>query len=519
MRNRTFLVQHGVARFIKGFRCGLYEATMQLRKPLGGTSMARPRHGISTHAGILAGLLLGFIILAPLGEARPESRPPGATEREIAYQQEQQRRVQADTDKTVRRLQTMLRVLAYHQLDAGEEKRVLEEIATTLSSLSQEQMNEVIARLEAAAKAPDPSRSQQEMDIAYRRHREILNTLKGLLARYEAIKTLGQAADRLDKAGQEQLDLHLRTTQLAREIARNENRRQLTPAQQSAAQQLADRQADLQRDVAGVLRQLGDLRDQLPPDQLERLNQAEQRARELQVLRRLVDAAEDLRAMNRGNVREAREQQLRAAGDLRELARTLRPTPDRLAALREARERLDQAIQEQEALRQEAQMRQDPRVQDVARPRPDEAAQQLQELGDRQTRLEQEARDTRNLLRPHAQDVASRLQPAERAMQQAQEALRENQPSRATRPQDQALDALRDARNQLDRLIAEAERQQRDPLAALERAQQRIDQLLQQQREAQQQTVQAEAGKQPARLPEIAPRQQNLAEQTDALPG
>src|SRR5262249_62222993 len=46
--------------------------------------------------------------------------------------------------------------------------------------------------------------------------------------------------------------------------------------------------------------------------------------------------------------------QWKTAGDLRDLARALRTPADKLAALREARQRIDKAIGQQEALRQQA---------------------------------------------------------------------------------------------------------------------------------------------------------------------
>src|SRR5688572_32961981 len=88
--------------------------------------------------------------------------------------QQLQKRVQAETDQTVRRINTMLRALSFHRLDTAEENRVLEEIAVSLSGLSKEQMAEVVARLGAAAKAKDETKSKAELEEAYTRHREIL---------------------------------------------------------------------------------------------------------------------------------------------------------------------------------------------------------------------------------------------------------------------------------------------------------------------------------------------------------
>src|SRR5262249_30132128 len=82
-------------------------------------------------------------------------------------QQEQQKQVQADTDHLVRRIGTMLRVLQYYQLDKGAEKKLLDEVVTTLSGLSRNQMAEVIDRLDKAAKAPDEKSGDAQLQKAY----------------------------------------------------------------------------------------------------------------------------------------------------------------------------------------------------------------------------------------------------------------------------------------------------------------------------------------------------------------
>src|SRR5439155_12208417 len=101
-------------------------------------------------------------------------------------QQEQQKQVQADTDHLVRRIGTMLRVLQYYQLDQGAEKKLLDEVVTTLSGLSRNQMAKVIDRLDKAAKAPDDKTGSAQLQRAYQKHREIVSTLRGLLSKYDA---------------------------------------------------------------------------------------------------------------------------------------------------------------------------------------------------------------------------------------------------------------------------------------------------------------------------------------------
>src|SRR5688572_2856894 len=130
-----------------------------------------------------------------------------------------QKRVQAETDQTVRRINTMLRALSFHRLDTAEENRVLEEMAVSLAGLSKEQMSDVLRRLEAAAKTPDEAKSKAETEEAYAKHREVLVVLGRLLSRYDAVRSLDQAAERLEKLAMDEVEIHLQAAQLARVAA------------------------------------------------------------------------------------------------------------------------------------------------------------------------------------------------------------------------------------------------------------------------------------------------------------
>ena len=144
--------------------------------------------------------------------------PDQQTQQDLLLQQDRQKQIQAETDYVVRRMGTMLRVLDFYQLDKAAEKKMLEDVAGVLGGLSKTQMREVILRLEAAAQAKSSEQSTKEVEAAYARHREILDTLKTMLARFDAIRSLDQAADRLDKQSQQQLELHFLTSQVARDL-------------------------------------------------------------------------------------------------------------------------------------------------------------------------------------------------------------------------------------------------------------------------------------------------------------
>jgi hypothetical protein len=137
---------------------------------------------------LLAGVLAVLVLL-------PAAR---GEEADLAVQRERQKQIQAETDQFVKKIGTMLRVLEYYQVDKAAEQKMLKEVAVALSGLSRDQMTQVIARLDAAAQTPDKTKSEQEIKEAYSRHREIITTLKGLLAKYDAVMSLEQVSERVD---------------------------------------------------------------------------------------------------------------------------------------------------------------------------------------------------------------------------------------------------------------------------------------------------------------------------------
>ncbi|HEV3259716.1 MAG TPA: hypothetical protein VG013_22805 [Gemmataceae bacterium] len=502
--------------------------------------------GTHRTAGICAGCALAVLVGLALPARAADSREP------ISQQQAKQRHIRQDTDHMVRRASAMLRVLDYYRMDESAEKRILDEVASTLSGLSKEEMAEVIARLDKALKASDEQQSREEVDEAYRQHRVVLDRLRALLARYEAIKSLDQAAVRLEKASKDQLELHLRSSQLFQEWFESADwptgpNKRLRPAVMSDIEHEGDEQDDVGRDVVGVFTQLGRLKDHLPAEQKDRLGRAEVFAGDQQLFDNLAKATARMLTPGAPNVpkhlqfRRGRRSfvrvhtpvnptvlqqswtsagtlQRQSAADLQELARILRTPQDRLAALREAREQVVRAIQKQETLRQESAVQKDPRVQDMEMQRQQQGLpRQTQELSEQQGRLEHATHGTENLLKPHAPEVAAKISPAEKAMREAEQALRKNTPDNAVKPQQQAADKLRAVRKDLDKMIATAEKQQHDALAALQKTAETVDRLLKEQKDLRGKAHEAEAAKQPERLPHLTAKQQDLAKRTDHL--
>src|SRR5262245_44421705 len=104
---------------------------------------------------------------------------------DLADQKDKQRQIQAETDRLVIRVQTMIRVREYNRRDTTAEKKLLDQVAGTLRGLSKEQMTRLIAALEAAQKAKGEAKTK-ELQEAQARHEAIVLGLKGILAKFDA---------------------------------------------------------------------------------------------------------------------------------------------------------------------------------------------------------------------------------------------------------------------------------------------------------------------------------------------
>jgi hypothetical protein len=425
---------------------------------------------------------------------------------ELKEQQQRQAQVREETERAVRRWNTLLRALAYHRLDAEAEMLVLQEISQTLHGLSQQQMREIIESLEAAAAATDRETAEQGVRQAREKHQEVLEKLRSLLARYEAVRSLEQAADRLEQFSRQQMELRHKGLETAAWPAGGEGSRRLPrhPLQEQAGQQ-----AELQRSVSGVFRQLDDLRAQLPADHQERLRQAENLVYQSRLMETMKEAAEQLQ---RQEASEAAKKQWQAVGDLREVARALRPEGDRQAALRQAALLLDQAVSAQERLLEQAESRTPADAGSAAPSKPAAAA-----LAKDQGKNRLLGRDSQSALQPHEPALAERLRRADKAMQQAEQALWSGQPRSAVPSQERALADLRAVRREVETLLRTEEQRQRDLQAIWERHKEAVARLLAGQREVRQRTVAAEAGNAQESFPCLASKQEDLARRSESL--
>lgn len=493
-------------------------------------------------------VLVAGLFAAPSGEA------------DLGEQKEKQKQIQQETEKLLRRIETMIRVLEYNRLGESGQKAMLDEVSKTLAGVSREQMAALLAALEKADGAKGDARTGQ-MKKANEHHERIVLELKGLLAKFDAVRSLDQAAERFEKLGFDQAEQALAAIQLvvdADATPPTDRRRDPIPGR---VQRAATEQTFLSKDFANLVLQVIDLRGKLPEDQKARAAQLVDRVK----TKKIAEVSYRVIEVYRNSpYHHGRERSLLkvvpSQWDLSEqmlgLSRTLRATPERLTVLRESKRRLDKTIEDQVAVMKDTvtppkleggDVNQEARVPDPTRRDEEEEARirfggrrmgfgfdrrkgeefldptnpaqvHGKQMGDRQGWLEFETRFTRAALATHFAPVAGQLESVEGLMRDSQQGLRrQHKPDEVTPAQDLALEGLREVRSEVERLLIEEEKARTDPLANLKDALARVEQIIREQKELRETTEKATDKRQNEKLSKDAPKQAELARQTDAV--
>ena len=275
-----------------------------------------------------------------------------------------QKEIQIETERTARGINSVLRMLSYHNVDKATENKLLKDTADTLSKLSRDDMAGVLKLLDAAVKAPDDKTSDDQQRKAYAKHREIVDQLKLLLLKYDLISTLDLAAERMEKAAKAQNELRITST--AGQVQLQAGGRGFQPRRfvVDNFQEEADSQFDLNRDIENIFVQLAVLEKRLNPEQQDRLRKADAHVRGRKIGE---TARQSHNFLKQNNANLAAPNQEKVARELLELAFALRTPRDPLEVLREARTRLDKTIQEHEDVKTAtAQMPENRKIQNAA---------------------------------------------------------------------------------------------------------------------------------------------------------
>ena len=445
-----------------------------------------PAGRLVRHAAAVA-LVLGVVHLATSADPDPTK------------QRDEQRRIQARIDEASRQAKSTIDALKFQRLSLEEEDMVLEDVAGGLRKLSQDEVKVVLEHLDKAVKAPDPATASKEQLQAYEKHKQIVSRLEGLVTKLDAIKSLEDAAKRLDRDADRQVTLangfptaRERTTSIRRaDLAANE--------------------VGIREDLDGVTRGLDKLLPNLQKEQRDRVERALVMPR-LKALGGEVEATVGAMKRDQPDYEYVADRASKHAQEMKALAAALRTTTsaDRVQALKNARDKVEKAIASQEKVKDQ--------TPDKARITDPVEAKQNKDLATAQAKAQFDARDAKAATEPVAPDAAMKVESAVQKEGQAEKEIREGNPKAAKQPQEKALDDLKQAKDDLDKKIAEAELAKKDPLAAVKDAAKRLDEIIKNQEAAKKTTEQA--AKEPTndkKLADAANEQKDVGKKTDDL--
>ena len=450
----------------------------------------------------VAAALALVVTIIPLASSKSKDLDP-------VKQRDEQKKIQARIDEASRRSQSTLDAMRYQRLPVTAEQKMLRDVADGLRGLSETEIKGVLAHLEKAVGAPDPKTATEEQKAAYAKHLAIVQQLKVMLGQLDVIKNLDEAAERLERAAEKQIKLvaeaHTNSTLPSRRGVVVDDR-----------EELANEQGDLRAEVASVFKQVNRLAADklLTPEQLARVEKADALTRGVRLASDMAPTAEILR---RGSFLEASVAQRRHAKELKDLAAALRTPPaTRIDALKAAQKEVAKAIDAQTKVNKDTAEKPDP-AEKAVRPGTDPKAARANELANQQTKAEFAARDARKAAEQVAPEVAEKIKPAETQEWKAEDKLREKDLAGAREPQEKALDALKAAKDELDRQIAAAELAKTDPLAATKQAIEQLDQIIKDQKDTNAKTDKAADSPAPEKAKDAATAQKDVAKKTDDL--
>ncbi|MCS6865759.1 MAG: hypothetical protein RMJ56_14775 [Gemmataceae bacterium] len=417
-------------------------------------------------------------------------------------QRDEQKKIKARVDEAARRAASTLDAMMFQRLTPNAEQKVLQDVAAGLRGLSETEIQAVLDHLEKAVMAPDPQTATAEQKAAYAKHLQIVQQLKVMLGQLDVIKSLEEAAERLERAAEKeiQLDAHAHTNSLR---SRGIDDRD----------ELATEQADLRNEVVNIFKGIQRLVEDklLTPDQQARVEKADALTRGQRLT---AEMATTITTIRQGRFLDASERLRRHAKELKDLAAALRTPPgSRLEALKAAQAEVVKAIDAQRKANQDAAERNEADFK--APPGIDPKAARANDLANQQAKAEFATRDARRATERVAPEIAEKLKPAETQQWKAEDALRAKNIAAAREPQERALEALQQAKDELDRQIAAAELAKNDPLAATKQAIEQLDRIIKDQKDTNARTE--KALERPDRLPDAANAQKDVARKTDEL--
>ena len=331
---------------------------------------------------------------------------------DLAKQRDEQKKVQQRIEEASRRATSTIDAMLFQRLSPRAEAKMLEEVADSLKGLSQDEIKAIIDHLEKAVSAPDPTSSNKEQVQAFEKHRLVVAQLRGILVKLDVIKNLDEAAARLDRAANDQLTINGET--LSSITARKR------PGFGNANEDLFDKQGALGAEVSAVFKQIDALYTFLNPQQKERVDAAEVKTRGTKLVS---DMTLTTRTVQQVNYLEAGERQRRHVKELKDIAAALRAPPaDKLTALKQARDKVEKAMEAQKKVNENTAKK--PDAEEPRKNTTEAKREKANELALAQAKAELDTRDARKATDPVAPEIAKTLLPAENKQFEAEDKLR-----------------------------------------------------------------------------------------------
>ena len=346
----------------------------------------------------------------------------------------------------------------------GEDVKILVKIRDILGDLTEKDMAVVIALLQEARSATDPSQFRGQATDAVVKQQSIIDKMKQLLREYQRQQELYTLSLRFTELAQRQNGNLKEAKALVRSV---QNRQQLDDLQKSNKTLQVSEEESIRDETHVLLAKLASLAADADADTADRLKKSLAQAQKGLLEESLRTAADRLKE---GQLFSAATAEKNSRDRLYELASLVAPSEDTATKLRKAAEKLDKAIAEQKLVIAQT---------GVLPPRGaqnDEAYLKVEDKQADNVDLTDRLRKSLEVIAPTVTDV---LKVAQDQMQSARTGLNSFQREPAITPETAALAKLEEARKLLDVQIAkaDAEKPKGDNLAQAKALKEKIAQL------------------------------------------
>jgi hypothetical protein len=426
--------------------------------------------------------------------------PALSTNDRLLQQELKQEQIRHTTQRVADQLAAVIAEFERNQI-AGEDVKVLRAVRSVLGMLSEKDMQVVIAFLQQARDASDPSAGTQRVTEAYARQKAIVLQLRQLIAEYERQHRLYLLSVQFRELARKETEAMRAGVKLAR-TTEGKAINAFNDEQKNSLRLQQIEQDAIKPEVLLTTTQLDKLaREITDGPTAERPKLALQQVKEGGLFPALDGATADL---NKGLMLSATGNQRKARDQMRAIARLLVLSEDQIEALRQALHEVEETIDQQQSV--------------IAETRKVETKAAASEAENRQAEVVDSTDLIRRDLDGPAPIAAEHLKSAFNEMQDAREALTSGEdPTRrrekAAPKQESAVASLEQARRALQEQLAKAEQLANKPentLAALKALQEQVRELIEKEKTHKDETAAAKNND----LPSLAPRQGELKDKT-----